>query len=311
MAALDAVLGPGRRAEARRRQPVRRAVEAAGRAAAPARVPAVPASGRGVRGGPGRGGRAVVRRPGGGGVCAPEVDQAVRLLRTAPGRLWRSADRLFRAASALTAADPHGACVRPTPRPWPRLQAAAPDAAGWRWSWSPRRHRAGRVRPGAAVRPRAPPEPGLPRPAVSPTGSAARGPRRTGGTPWTGRHRRGLRPDRRRDHDAAAAGQGRHRRGHHRGRAAAVRQAAPGRSRYLPARLGDHGRRGTAALLHLLAAEAAADRLRPVGAVPGRAVRATPGTSRGPACPTGRPSTPATSPRRPRPTGPASSSTSG
>jgi hypothetical protein len=46
-----------------------------------------------------------------------EVDQAVRLLRTAPGRLWRSADRLFRAASALTAADPDAA------------DPAAPDAA--------------------------------------------------------------------------------------------------------------------------------------------------------------------------------------
>jgi hypothetical protein len=46
-----------------------------------------------------------------------EVDQAVRLLSTAPGRLWRSADRLFRAASALTAADPDAA------------DPAAPDAA--------------------------------------------------------------------------------------------------------------------------------------------------------------------------------------
>jgi hypothetical protein len=33
-----------------------------------------------------------------------DVDQAVRLLRTAPGRLWRSADRLFRAASDSGAA---------------------------------------------------------------------------------------------------------------------------------------------------------------------------------------------------------------
>jgi hypothetical protein len=46
-----------------------------------------------------------------------EVDRAVRLLSTAPGRLWRSADRLFRAASALTASDPDAA------------DPAAPDAA--------------------------------------------------------------------------------------------------------------------------------------------------------------------------------------
>jgi hypothetical protein len=38
-----------------------------------------------------------------------DVDQAVRLLRTAPGRLWRSADRLFRTASDLGAADPEAA----------------------------------------------------------------------------------------------------------------------------------------------------------------------------------------------------------
>jgi hypothetical protein len=47
----------------------------------------------------------------------PDVARAVGLLRTAPGRLWRSADRLFRAASAMTAADPDAA------------DPAAPDAA--------------------------------------------------------------------------------------------------------------------------------------------------------------------------------------
>jgi hypothetical protein len=46
-----------------------------------------------------------------------DVDRAVRLLRTAPGRLWRSADRLFRTASDLAAADPDAA------------DPAAPDAA--------------------------------------------------------------------------------------------------------------------------------------------------------------------------------------
>ena len=167
LAALDAVLPGAGRTEARRRRPVRRTVEAAGRAASPARVPALPAGGRGVRGGPGRGRRAVVRRPGGGGVCA---------IGRGPGRS-AAADR----PGPPVARRPTGCSAPPRTRP-PRTPPR------WRWSW----------------RPSPPPRPTCPAgcccpsastcrtgpsrvPAgCSPTGSAARGPRRTGGTPWTG-----------------------------------------------------------------------------------------------------------------------------
>ncbi len=83
----------------------------------------------------------------------PDVDQAVRLLRTAPGRLWRSADRLFRAASDLAAADP-GAADPAVPDAaavalvMAALGATAPDVSG-RVLLSVREHLQNRAFPAA------------------------------------------------------------------------------------------------------------------------------------------------------------------
>ncbi|HEY2268706.1 MAG TPA: TerD family protein [Streptosporangiaceae bacterium] len=82
-----------------------------------------------------------------------EVNQAVRLLRTAPGRLWRSADRLFRAASALTAADPDAADpaapdAAAVAQIMAALAATAPDVSG-RVLLSVREHLQNRAFPGA------------------------------------------------------------------------------------------------------------------------------------------------------------------
>ncbi len=83
----------------------------------------------------------------------PDVDQAVRLLRTAPGRLWRSADRLFRAASDLAAADP-GAADPAAPGAaavasvMAALGATAPDVSG-RVLLSVREHLQNRAFPAA------------------------------------------------------------------------------------------------------------------------------------------------------------------
>ncbi|HEU5388279.1 MAG TPA: TerD family protein [Streptosporangiaceae bacterium] len=67
-----------------------------------------------------------------------DVDQAVRLLRTAPGRLWRSADRLFRAAQ-----DPAAVA-----RVMAALGATAPEVSG-RVLLSVREHLQNRAFPGS------------------------------------------------------------------------------------------------------------------------------------------------------------------
>ena len=177
--------------------------------------------------------------------AAGDAAAAAGRLAAAPGMLWRSADRVIRAAG-----------------PGDQAAVMAPAAGG-----RPAHRRAGPARrPGA-----------LPEPARRRGGAGLRQPQR----PRLGRRRypaaagplarrRPARGRGRRDHPAAPPHPGRHRHRHRGSGAAAVGQAAPGRAGDLPPRIGHPGRRGAAAVLHLLAASLPPDRLRPVRPVPRR-----------------------------------------
>ena len=165
--------------------------------------------------------------------AADDAREAAAVLSAAPGMLWRSADRLLRTARP---GDIDGLAGR--------FAAAAPHVSG-RVLLSVREHLQNRT---AATEVRG----------SSRTARAVPGSSRTGGRPGRGRGAGHARRCRRRDHDRRLP-----RPGilvidpaHPARRAAAVRQAAPGRARRLPARLGHPGRGGRrAAVLRLLAAD--------------------------------------------------------